>query len=45
MKWIDSIQQLDKLETRTHRRQFLLNLICFASCIEGLFFFSAFAYV
>jgi len=45
MKWIDSIQQLDKLETRTHRRQFLLNLICFASCIEGLFFFAAFAYV
>ena len=42
---IDSIQQLDKLETRTHRRQFLLNLICFASCIEGLFFFAAFAYV
>ena len=28
-----------------HRRQFLLNLICFAGCIEGLFFFAAFAYV
>src|SRR5581483_8049096 len=27
------------------RRQFLLNLICFAACIEGLFFFGAFAYV
>ncbi len=26
-------------------RQFLLNLICFATCIEGLFFFAAFAYV
>ena len=26
-------------------QQFLLNLICFASCIEGLFFFGAFAYV
>jgi ribonucleoside-diphosphate reductase beta chain len=24
---------------------FLLNLICFAACIEGLFFFAAFAYV
>ena len=24
---------------------FLLNLICFAACIEGLFFFGAFAYV
>jgi ribonucleoside-diphosphate reductase beta chain len=27
------------------RRRFLLNLTCFASCIEGLFFFGAFAYV
>lgn len=45
MKWMDSIQKLEQLETREHRRQFLLNLICFASCIEGLFFFAAFAYV
>lgn len=45
MKWMDSIQQLDRLETRAQRREFLLNLICFASCIEGLFFFAAFAYV
>lgn len=45
MQWMDSIQQLDQLETREHRRQFLLNLICFAACIEGLFFFAAFAYV
>ena len=45
LKWMDSIQQLDQLETREHRRQFLLNLICFAACIEGLFFFAAFAYV
>jgi ribonucleoside-diphosphate reductase beta chain len=45
MKWMDSIQQLDKLETNEHRRQFLLNLICFAATIEGLFFFAAFAYV
>jgi ribonucleoside-diphosphate reductase beta chain len=45
MKWMDSIQKLDQLETRDHRRQFLLNLICFAACIEGLFFFAAFAYV
>ncbi len=44
-KWIDSIQDLRRLETRGHRRQFLLNLICFAACIEGLFFFAAFAYV
>ena len=44
-KWIDSVQNLHRLETRQHRRQFLLNLICFAACIEGLFFFAAFAYV
>jgi ribonucleoside-diphosphate reductase beta chain len=44
-KWMDSIQKLDALETKEHRRQFMLNLICFASCIEGLFFFAAFAYV
>ena len=44
-KWIDSIQDVHRLETRDQRRQFLLNLICFAACIEGLFFFAAFAYV
>lgn len=44
-RWIDSIQSLEKLETREHRKQFLLNLICFAACIEGLFFFGAFSYV
>ncbi len=45
MKWMDSIEKLDTLQTDEDRRQFLLNLICFAGCIEGLFFFSAFAYV
>jgi ribonucleoside-diphosphate reductase beta chain len=45
LKWIDSIQELDQLSTKEERRQFLLNLICFAACIEGLFFFAAFAYV
>ena len=45
MKWLDATQKLDRLETREERRQFLLNLICFAACIEGLFFFGAFAYV
>lgn len=44
-KWIDSIQGLQRIETVEQRRQFLLNLICFACCIEGLFFFAAFAYV
>jgi ribonucleoside-diphosphate reductase beta chain len=45
MKWMDSIQKLDELRTAEERKQFLLNLICFAGCIEGLFFFAAFAYV
>lgn len=45
IRWMDSINTLDRLETRAQRRQFLLNLICFAACIEGLFFFAAFAYV
>lgn len=44
-KWIDSVQHLRRIETREQRRQFLLNLICFAACIEGLFFYAAFAYV
>jgi ribonucleoside-diphosphate reductase beta chain len=45
LKWIDSINELDRLETKEDRKKFLLNLICFAACIEGLFFFAAFAYV
>lgn len=44
-RWMDSIQELDQLRTVEHKRKFLLNLICFAACIEGLFFFAAFAYV
>jgi ribonucleoside-diphosphate reductase beta chain len=44
-RWIDSVSELQRIETADHKRQFLLNLTCFASCIEGLFFFGAFAYV
>ena len=44
-KWMDDVAKLERLETADERRQFLLNLICFAACIEGLFFFAAFAYV
>ncbi|MDF5754365.1 ribonucleotide-diphosphate reductase subunit beta [Spongiactinospora sp. TRM90649] len=44
-RWIDSIGDLRRLATREDRRAFLLNLICFAACIEGLFFYGAFAYV
>lgn len=44
-KWMDSIENLQELNTKEERRQFVLNLVCFAACIEGLFFFAAFAYV
>jgi ribonucleoside-diphosphate reductase beta chain len=44
-KWIDSIQEMNRIETRAQRRQFLMNLITFAAAVEGLFFFAAFAYV
>jgi ribonucleoside-diphosphate reductase beta chain len=44
-KWMDSVQNIGPLDSKDKRRQFLLNLICFATCIEGLFFFAAFAYV
>ncbi len=44
-KWMGSINSLTRLDTREDRKRFLLNLLCFAACIEGLFFFAAFAYV
>lgn len=44
-KWMHGIGELEVIRTKADRRQFLLNLVCFAACIEGLFFFAAFAYV
>ena len=44
-KWTDSINDLTVLKNRDDRKAFLLNLICFAACNEGMFFFAAFAYV
>jgi ribonucleoside-diphosphate reductase beta chain len=44
-RWMDTIQDVDRLETRAQRRAFLLNLLCYGLCVEGLFFFAAFAYV
>jgi len=44
-KWIDSINDLQEIRTDEQMKAFLLNLVCFAACIEGLFFFAAFAYV
>jgi ribonucleoside-diphosphate reductase beta chain len=44
-RWIDAVSGLGRIETAEDKRLFLLNLTCFAACIEGLFFFGAFAYV
>jgi ribonucleoside-diphosphate reductase beta chain len=44
-RWMDSIETLNQLRSDADMRAFLLNLVCFAACIEGLFFFAAFAYV
>src|SRR5271167_3069119 len=44
-KYMDSIEKLEVLDTDAKRRQFVENLICFAACVEGLFFFGSFAYV
>ncbi|MEZ6016146.1 MAG: ribonucleotide-diphosphate reductase subunit beta [Planctomycetota bacterium] len=44
-KWIDSVNEMQETGTDEEKRKFLLNLVCFACCIEGLFFFAAFAYV
>ncbi|MCX7978058.1 MAG: ribonucleotide-diphosphate reductase subunit beta [Bdellovibrionaceae bacterium] len=44
-KWMDSIHSLDRLQSVEDRRRFLMNMACFACCVEGLFFFAAFAYV
>src|SRR5271170_5572203 len=41
-KWMSSLFELRTLRTKADRRAFLLNLICFAACIEGLFFYGAF---
>jgi ribonucleoside-diphosphate reductase beta chain len=43
-KWMESVGR-GPLQTVEDQKRFLLNLICFAACIEGLFFFGAFAYV
>ncbi|MGH8256967.1 MAG: ribonucleotide-diphosphate reductase subunit beta, partial [Steroidobacteraceae bacterium] len=44
-RWIGSVSSLARIESQSDRRRFLLNLCCFACCVEGLFFFGAFAYV
>jgi ribonucleoside-diphosphate reductase beta chain len=44
-RWIDEVFAMERIVTQQDKRRFLLNLTCFATCIEGLFFFGAFAYV
>ena len=44
-RWLESVRLVAELESHADRQRFVLNLICFAACIEGLFFFGAFAYV
>ncbi len=44
-RWMNFINEVDVLRNDGDRRKFLLNLIAFAACNEGLFFFGAFAYV
>ena len=43
-KWMGDVPD-GALQSEEDRKRFLMNLICFATCIEGLFFFAAFAYV
>lgn len=45
LRWMESVKDGEVLDTQAQRKRFLLNLICFAACVEGLFFFAAFAYV
>ena len=45
LRFLNRGSSLARLETRADRREFLKNIICFAACVEGLFFFGAFAYV
>jgi ribonucleoside-diphosphate reductase beta chain len=44
-RWINTIEGRGELSTASDRRQFLLNLICFAGCIQGIFSFAAFTII
>jgi ribonucleoside-diphosphate reductase beta chain len=44
-RWTDEVYAVSSLDSLADRKRFLLNLTAFAACIEGLFFFGAFAYV
>lgn len=44
-KWTHFLNEVKYIRTDEDRKKILLNLIAFAACNEGLFFFGAFAYV
>jgi ribonucleoside-diphosphate reductase beta chain len=44
-RWTDTVNELGEIDTHEKRKIFLLNLVAFAGCVEGMFFFAAFAYV
>jgi ribonucleoside-diphosphate reductase beta chain len=44
-KWMHNVHDLDVIRTKADRKKFLMNLFCFAACVEGLSFYAAFAYV
>ena len=44
-KWMNFLNDLEEVKSDEDKRKVLLNLIAFAACNEGLFFFGAFAYV
>jgi len=44
-KWMNHLRAVNEQSTDADKKKVLLNLIAFAACNEGLFFFGAFAYV
>jgi ribonucleoside-diphosphate reductase beta chain len=44
-KWMDTIKDINTIETHEDRKKYLINVITFASAVEGLFFFGAFSYI
>jgi ribonucleoside-diphosphate reductase beta chain len=45
LRHLEESANISALTSEEDRRTFLKNLVCFAACVEGLFFFGAFAYV
>ena len=44
-KWMNFMNEVKEIKTHEDRQTALLNIIAFAACNEGIFFFGAFAYV